>query len=444
MSKQQDTTELSSQHSTAPTCDEESSPVREELTGWGTNKRMSETITAKVVKYATTKLEGLLESEDFQKFQQSSDADNESQPCQIKHSQIQIGRVLGEGAFSAVFEIKTSSSKEIDGKKCVVKVLRQKLLATPNLFAACVLGIAREGAILSALSHPHILGVRGCSQGGIASYASGRNDSFFLVLDRLEEMLSDRTERWQHQANNLKFCLRNRKRKQKEFFLERLSAGTQLADAVAHLHKHNLLHRDLKPANIGFDREGALKVFDFDVSKVLPETSDPNQTFLLTQKIGTRRYMSPECGLGAEYNLKADVYSFGLILYTMLSTHIPYEGINDREEHAKKVFQDGLRPRPYAAWPMSITKLLEQSWAQDISLRPTMQEIHAQLRQQLSDLGSEEVSTRRSSKWSSRSKRTPVVPALLSQWSSNHVLMKLEHSTQTLFFLNLTFLVGLP
>jgi len=413
MSKQQDLTELSSQHSATPTCNEESPPIRE--VGWGTKRRMSEVLTEKIVKYATKKFEGLLESENFQKFQESNNAENQQQ-CRIKHSQIQIGRLLGEGAFSAVFEIKKCSSKEIDGKKCVVKVLRQKLVSSPNLFAACALGIAREGAILSALTHPHILGVRAFSQGGIESYSSGRNDSFFLVLDRLEEMLCDRTERWQKRLCNLKYCLRNRKTKQNEFFLERLSAGAQLADAVAHLHKHNLLHRDLKPANIGFDREGVLKVFDFDVSRVLPETNDPNQTFLLTQRIGTRRYMSPECGIGAEYNLKSDVYSFGLILYTILSTHIPFECINDRADHANRVFRQGLRPHPYAAWPTAITKLLRRSWAQDISLRPTMQEIHVQLRQQVSDIGLEQAATRQdSSRWSRTSKMTPLAPPILNQ-----------------------------
>jgi serine/threonine protein kinase len=410
MSKQQDKTELSSEHSAVP--DEESSPTREEATGWGTNKRMSELVSAKVVKYATKRFEGLVKSENFQKFHESNDTGNRL--CQIKHSQIQIGELLGEGAFSSVFEIKKSSTKEVDGKKCVVKILRLKLLRTPNLFAACALGIAQEGAILGSLSHPHIIGVRACSQGGIASYASGRNDAFFLVLDRLEEMLSDRVERWQKRVNNLKYCLRNRKRKQQAFFLERLSAGAQLADAVAHLHKHNLLHRDLKPTNIGFDREGVLKLFDFDVSRVLPETNDPNQTFLLTQKIGTRRYMSPECGLGAEYNLKSDVFSFGLILYNILSTHTPFEGINDRDEHARMVFQHGLRPRPYAVWPMPITKLLERSWAESICLRPTMEEIHAQLRQQVSDLGLEHTTSQVPYK-SSTSKMAPAAPALLSQ-----------------------------
>jgi serine/threonine protein kinase len=411
MNKQQDTTELTHTHSVTPH-EESSSPIREELSGWGTNRRMSKLVSAKVVRYVTKKFEGLVESENFQNFQESSDAD--TQLCQVKHSQIQIGQLLGEGAFSAVFEIKRSSSKEIDDKKCVVKILRQTHLATPNLFAACALGIAREGAILSCLSHPHIIGVRACSQGGIASYASGRNDSFFLVLDRLEEMLSDRIEKWQKRACHLMCCLRHRKRKQEAFFLERLSAGAQLADAVAHLHKHNLLHRDLKPTNIGFDREGVLKVFDFDVSRVLPKTNDPNQTFRLTQRIGTRRFMSPECGLGAEYNLKADVYTFGLILYNILSTHSPFEGINDKDEHARKVFQQGLRPRPYASWPMSITMVLEQSWAKDICLRPTMQEIHAQLRLEVSNLGLEQATSKVSSKWSTR-RMTPVARALLSQ-----------------------------
>ena len=79
--------------------------------------------------------------------------------------------------------------------------------------------------------------------------------------------------------------------------------------------------------NIGFEdpsgltssaSTGVLKVFDFDVARILPEEDVSKSTlplFQLTKRVGSPRYMSPECARGDAYNEKADVYSFGIVLW---------------------------------------------------------------------------------------------------------------------------------
>ena len=105
-----------------------------------------------------------------------------------------------------------------------------------------------------------------------------------------------------------------------------------LCNAVSYLHSQKVVHRDLKPDNVGFDRSGRLKVFDFDVARVLPEavkkddrdTGSENAVFRLTKKVGSPRYMSPEVALGESYNEKTDVYALGLLAYEVLSLKRPF------------------------------------------------------------------------------------------------------------------------
>eukprot|EP00980_Cylindrotheca_fusiformis_P011581 scaffold2739_cov72-Cylindrotheca_fusiformis.AAC.1 len=65
-----------------------------------------------------------------------------------------------------------------------------------------------------------------------------------------------------------------------------------------HLHSHHVLHRDLKPANIGFDAQGNLKVFDFDLARVSPAENHPNTDddllYQTTAKVGSPRYRHPK------------------------------------------------------------------------------------------------------------------------------------------------------
>jgi hypothetical protein len=76
-------------------------------------------------------------------------------------------------------------------------------LKKPSLFANCAADAVKEGMILSTLSHPNVLAVRAWSPNGVDSYSNGRNDSFFLVLDKLEETLQDKLRVWRAKYDNI-------------------------------------------------------------------------------------------------------------------------------------------------------------------------------------------------------------------------------------------------
>jgi hypothetical protein len=93
-----------------------------------------------------------------------------------------------------------------------------------------------------------------------------------------------------------------------------------LARAVAHLHDHGIVHRDLKPGNV-FLENGLVKVGDYGLSKSISASTRHPQT----QSVGTVHYMAPEISTG-NYNKQIDVYAAGIVLYEMLTGHVPFEG----------------------------------------------------------------------------------------------------------------------
>jgi len=336
---------------------------------------------AKAGCYIKDKMRTLLNSEAFLKLRESNGVHEPI--ARVSHSQIELGEILGGGAFSNVYEIKTSLTPQIvDPNRCVVKVLRKRVLHRTKLFTACAIGLLREGSILASLQHPNVIGVQAFSQMGPSGYATGRNDACFIVLDKLQEILTTRLETWKEVKVSM--FDRHRKSKNREFFLERLTAGQQLACALTYLHEQGIVHRDIKPNNIGFDHRGILKLFDFDVSRIMPEEDYPDQVFKLT-KTGTKRYMSPECGLGEKYNRKTDVYSFAILLHHMLSLEIPFCDL-DMFEVKRKVMQKGHRPKIHMTWPKGIRELFKASWCRDISERMDMLTVHSTLSQEICKL----------------------------------------------------------
>ena len=95
---------------------------------------------------------------------------------------------------------------------------------------------------------------------------------------------------------------------------------SQMARAVGYLHDHGIVHRDLKPANI-FVENGSVKVGDYGLSKFISSSQHTAQT----QSVGTVHYMAPEISTG-NYNKQVDIYAAGIILYEMLTGHVPFDG----------------------------------------------------------------------------------------------------------------------
>jgi serine/threonine protein kinase len=346
--------------------------------GDGTHKPFLERKMAlRVVRYATKTVEQLNNSEEFQEQKQKA----VHAPLDVHHFQIELGDLLGQGTFSGVFEIKNSSVECIEPSRYVVKVLREKMINDPGLFAASAAGLVTEATILSLLDHENIVRVKAWSHRGVCGYSSGKNDAFFIVLDRLDEILSDRIISWRHKADKLRYFVRHRHMKLDRFFSQRIEVARDLARAVSYLHEHRIIHRDIKPANVGFQK-GTLKLLDFDVSRMLPKGTEENQRFNLTGMTGTRRYMSPECGLHQPYNEKTDVYSFAIILNEIIALEKAFTCLSKRE-HELGVFCQGVRPWIPHSCPKRIRMLVQHSWSQDIAMRPSMAEIHELLVEEL-------------------------------------------------------------
>lgn len=249
--------------------------------------------------------------------------------------------------------------------------------------------------------------------------------------------------------------------------VERLECLKGVASALQYLHDDcHVIYRDLKPDNIGFYRKphpnchcgkrhqqdhpttavnrdnGCCtcfteipKLFDFGLAKelkpkyLMPHPHyDPREgvdTYKLTARSGSRRYMSPEVAFSTPYNEKADVYSFGIVLYQTASLVTPFEGYS-MQMHEQEVLSSGERPdikipcakrtltkvrkssvssyaqwmnvkenakknkhlerRTKSVWPKELKTLLDSCWHDDMRHRPSMKCIVAKLEESIREL----------------------------------------------------------
>ncbi|MEO8098711.1 MAG: protein kinase [Acidobacteriota bacterium] len=116
---------------------------------------------------------------------------------------------------------------------------------------------------------------------------------------------------------------------------EALPVIRQLIDGIEAAHEKNIIHRDLKPANIKITHDGVVKILDFGLAKAsdLSSAGDPSQSPTVTMGatvagtiLGTAAYMSPEQAKGKQVDKRADIFSFGVVLYELLTGQNPFKG----------------------------------------------------------------------------------------------------------------------
>lgn len=300
----------------------------------------------------------------------------------IPYAFIQLGALLGTGSFSSGFAIKGVLEEPSEG--LVMKKLRPEVLRRPMVFAACAADLKMEGNILATLSHPNVVRLEAWScENMIEEYLRGSYVSAFLILEELKETLEDRLKTWSRKGSptfwhkfSTKKVLKHRMRQ-----TEKCIHIWRLSQALEHVHSHRVLHRDLKPANIGFDAKGTLKVFDFDLARVLPcldENDDIDKTYHLTALVGSPRYMAPEVHHGQPYNLKADIWSFGVLAYQMLTNRKPFNtGVESDWSKANKMIP--------SEWSEELRKAIRNCCRKDQLERPSMDQVQKALEQQYSD-----------------------------------------------------------
>ncbi|KAJ4805804.1 ACT-like protein tyrosine kinase family protein [Rhynchospora pubera] len=141
-----------------------------------------------------------------------------------------------------------------------------------------------------------------------------------------------------------------------------------VSKGMDYLHQCNIIHRDLKTANLLMDEKEVVKVADFGVARV------KDQSGVMTAETGTYRWMAPEVIEHKPYDHKADVFSFGIVLWELLSGKLPYEELTPLQA-AVAVVQKGLRPAIPEGTHPRLVELLGKCWQCDPSLRPNFSEI---------------------------------------------------------------------
>lgn len=248
------------------------------------------------------------------------------------------------------------------GTAVIIKLIKADRVASPMAVAE----FQTEASILSRLEHPHIVKLLG----------SGKHPRRFLILELLDGgSLSH--------SLGLRAGSNNRITKRKFSYLETLQLARSLASALDYLHNQwqssiHVIHRDLKPDNIGFTADGNLKLFDFGLCACVRTHGDRRDQYRLTGNTGTLRYMAPEVALGRQYNCSVDVYSFGVIVWQVLRSKVPFRDMG-KKAYIQDVVVGGKRPPLDRRWPIGFSGLLEKCWHEDKDFRPSFSQVVSEL-----------------------------------------------------------------
>ena len=203
---------------------------------------------------------------------------------------------LGAGGMGEVYRARDG---RLD-RDVAIKVLSPRLSGDPAMLDR----FEREARAVAALTHPNILGIYDFSRDGSVCYAA-------------TELLHGES-------------LRSRLSRGPLGARRSMEVAREIARGLAAAHDQGVIHRDLKPENVFLTRDGQVKILDFGLAKVTTFDDDPqNAPTAGTQPgvvMGTLAYMSPEQARGKPVDPRSDIFSFGTVLYEMLSGQRAFRG----------------------------------------------------------------------------------------------------------------------
>src|SRR6266849_6755150 len=212
-----------------------------------------------------------------------------------------ISKRIGSGGMGEVYLATDLTA----GRKAALKLLPMRFTGDAERLKR----FQQEAHAVVALNHPNILTV----------YEIGEDHSTHYIASELieGETLRQRLARGRIEVG------------------EAVDVAIQVASALAAAHEAGIVHRDIKPENIMLRPDGYVKVLDFGIAKLaeqeVPVTIPTDEALLLVETnlgsiLGTVRYMSPEQAYGAPVDKGTDIWSLGVVLYEMVTGHVPFTG----------------------------------------------------------------------------------------------------------------------
>lgn len=257
---------------------------------------------------------------------------------------------LGAGGMGEVYRARDPKL----GREIALKILPELFATDPERLAR----FRREAQILASLNHPNIAQIYGVEDSdGIHA----------LVMELVEgSTLADRIAQGPLPVD------------------EGVSVARQIAEALEAAHEQGIVHRDLKPANIKVRSDGAIKVLDFGLAKLLeagsaaaappiayrpgltnsPTLTTPAMT-MAGVILGTAAYMSPEQARGKQVDRRADIWAFGVVLFEMLTGVRPFEGETVSDILARVIEREPEWVRLPVSAPQPVVRLLRQCLKKD-------------------------------------------------------------------------------
>ncbi|NWZ48413.1 KS6A2 kinase, partial [Spizaetus tyrannus] len=210
-------------------------------------------------------------------------------------SQFELLKVLGQGSYGKVFLVRKIKGSDA-GQLYAMKVLKKATLKVRDRVRSKM-----ERDILAEVNHPFIVKLH---------YAFQTEGKLYLILDFLRggDLFTRLSKEVMFTEEDVKFYL------------------AELALALDHLHGLGIIYRDLKPENILLDEEGHIKITDFGLSKEAIDHDKRAYSFC-----GTIEYMAPEVVNRRGHTQSADWWSFGVLMFEMLTGSLPFQG-KDRKE----------------------------------------------------------------------------------------------------------------
>jgi serine/threonine protein kinase/Tol biopolymer transport system component len=242
-------------------------------------------------------------------------------------SHYRVVSAIGAGGMGEVYKAVDDSLE----RPVALKVLPPELVKNDDRVRRFV----QEAKSASGLSHPHIVTIYEIGKAEVTSDDNVSQDVHFIAMELVDGRTLKREIHEEH--TDLRIIIGHL---------------AQAADALAKAHAAGIVHRDLKPENIMISRDGYAKVLDFGLAKLTERRPDPGESNVRTAVrehtregvvLGTVGYMSPEQVQGKQVDHRADIFSFGCILYEAATRKQPFEADSDVDV-MHKILHD--KPQP--------------------------------------------------------------------------------------------------